>query len=108
MNRRSYIAILALLFTSIAGLSAAQEIEIAPVSDDPYAPDTELPPGLKLIEGDIAVPVHWDETRATYDANLWPGGIVPFDFGPNVTATNQALMQAAMDEWESLADVQFI
>lgn len=110
MSRFKRISLLqALLGLALAGgVSPAQEVEIAPWSDDPYAPDTELPADLRLIEGDIAVPLDWEETRATYDVNLWPNGVVPYDFGPNVTVTNQGLMRAAMDEWESLANVRFV
>lgn len=110
MNRSKRIttleSVLGLLLA--ASMSAAQVTEIGPSSDAPFAPDTELPPDLRLIEGDIAVPMDWVETRATYDVNLWPSGVIPFEFGPNVSGANQGLMQAAMDEWESLADVAFV
>jgi len=38
----------------------------------------------------------------------WPGGIVYYEFDANVSAEQQALMHAAMDEWQfSGADVSF-
>lgn len=91
-----------------SGLSIASAQDLATDDTDPYAPLTQLPPDLRLIDGDIAVPRDWVETRTAYTADLWSNGVVPYDFGPNVTQTNQSLMRAAMDEWESLANVQFV
>lgn len=67
-----------------------------------------IPEGYIAIEGDILVPANFYQTRGTYNFNLWPEGIVPYQFDPNVIAENQALMRAAMDEWESVAIVRFV
>ncbi|MDX2201010.1 MAG: M12 family metallopeptidase [Phycisphaerae bacterium] len=94
-----------LVFCSAAAITFAQQ----PPDDALYQPVGSLPEGLKLIEGDIAVPIAFDETRATYvEQTLWPTGLVRFQYNPNVSGANRALMRAAMDEWESLANVTFV
>lgn len=85
---------------------AAQTLDVADA--DPYAPVAEIPADLRVLEDDILIPRAWDQQRTAYVVNLWTNGVVPFEFGPNVTQTNQDLMRAAMDEWESLADVSFV
>ena len=67
-----------------------------------------IPERLKLIDGDIVVPMDYDETRATYDVSFWPNGVVPYEFDGSVNGTNQTRMIAAMVEWEGLADVNFV
>lgn len=70
-----------------------------------------VPDGYMIIEGDIVVPKDFFErggVSATFASNLWPGGIVPYVFNANVTAQNQALMLAAMSEWETRANIHFI
>ena len=44
---------------------------------------------------------------ATNDLS-WPGGIVPYLFDTNITATQQAVYLAGMREWELAANIQFI
>ncbi len=66
-----------------------------------------IPERLKLIDGDIVVPIDFDESRATFGTSLWPNGRVPYEFATNVGSTNEQRMIAAMQEWESLADVNF-
>ena len=67
-----------------------------------------IPRGFKVIEGDIVVPEDFDtSTRATYAANLWPGGVVPYEFDANVTPANAAAMLVAMAQWEAIANVDF-
>ncbi len=106
------------LMLSSAGVALGQDFQAAgpvgvrqePVAAgaDPFAPVTEIPSDLVQLEDDILVPREWIQNRTAYVVNLWPGGVVPYEFGPNVTVTNQGLMRAAMDEWESLANVQFV
>lgn len=69
---------------------------------------TKLPENLMMIDGDIAVPRDFDATSATYGVDYWPSGVVPYSFSSNVTTANRNLMLAAMAEWESLANVDFI
>jgi len=66
-----------------------------------------IPPGYKVVEGDIIVPD--DQTIAgTYAPDLWPNGRVYFVCDDNVTIPNRQAMRAAMAEWEAVANVQFI
>ena len=71
----------------------------------------DLPDGWMLIEGDILVPEDFFEEsgapRSAAAPNTWPGGIVPYEFDPAVSADNRARMLAAMSEWEEVADVHF-
>ena len=46
--------------------------------------------------------------RGVWHDDRWPGGIVPYDFGADATATNQAQARAAMDVIESWANVTFV
>lgn len=46
--------------------------------------------------------------RGTWEANLWPGGVVPFEFDNNVSASNQTAMLAAMGELEAVCNVRFV
>ncbi len=80
----------------------------AALPSDPFAPVLVIPDDLRVLEDDILIPRAWDQQRTAYVVNLWTNGVVPFEFGPNVTQTNQDLMRAAMDEWESLANVSFV
>lgn len=73
----------------------------------PYTISQNIPPGTILVEGDILLPARGGE-RSTTDANLWPGGIVPYVFDPGVASVNQGRMRAAMDEWELYANVHFV
>jgi len=66
-----------------------------------------IAPGYKVVEGDIVVPD--DGTIAgTYAPNLWPNGRVVYVFEDAVTAAHRSDMRAAMDEWERVANVQFV
>src|SRR5438105_121965 len=66
-----------------------------------------IPPGYKLIEGDILVPIN-PRPDGTYATNLWPNGVIPFEFDSDVTATNRQNMLNAMAEWENVANVHFV
>lgn len=79
----------------------------------------DLPPGYMIIEGDIQVPIAEFERRysqfqsdasaaspdGAFETNLWPSGIVPYEFDGNVTAISQTLMIQAMGSWENARDV---
>jgi len=69
-----------------------------------------IPPGFKVIGGDIVVPEAFGEggVAATYNTNLWPDGIIPYEFDPNVTPANAAAMLVAMTWWENVAAVDFV
>ena len=75
--------------------------------DDPFAPyENGIPEGYKVIEGDILIPKV--EEEGTFDSNLWTNGIIPYQFDSNVNNTNRNRAVAAMGEWESVANVDFI
>ena len=63
--------------------------------------------GFELVEGDLVLPVE-ARGRATYDATLWTGGIIPYSFSGTISGAEQAQMRAAMDSWESEAGVTFV
>jgi len=68
-----------------------------------------IPFGFKVIDGDIVVPEDFDaQTAATYATNVWPGGVVPYEFDANVTGPNAAAMLVAMSWWENVAAVDCI
>lgn len=68
-----------------------------------------IPLGFKVIDGDIIVPEDFDgQTATTYATNVWPGGVVPYEFDANVTGPNAAAMLVAMSWWENVAAVDFI
>jgi len=70
--------------------------------DDPQG----IPLGCRIIEGDIIVP----EISVTgiYATNLWPNGIVPYEFDPAVTSENRARALGSMREWEMASGVVFM
>lgn len=71
----------------------------------------DLPDGHVLIEGDVVVPEGFrddiDGLLSATAPNLWPGGVVPYEFDPGVSSSNQAAMRAAMSEWEAVANIDF-
>ncbi len=46
--------------------------------------------------------------RSTWNANLWPGGVVPYTVDAAVTTTNRNRLRAAMDELQTVARIQFV
>ena len=79
------------------------------------APDVDNYDGDRdyvVVEGDILllpemVEVIASSPNATYLPQLWPNGIVRFEFNANVTTISRTLMLAAMAEWERVATVDF-
>jgi hypothetical protein len=92
-------------------LGSPGTISVSAGDDDPAPP---VPPGCQLIEGDIIVPLpppgtHWPKGVYIPTAtDYWPGGVVPYEFDSNVTASNRSRMLDAMHEWERVAEVWFI
>jgi len=73
----------------------------------------DIPPGYTLIEGDILVRTsfvkeHQLNPQATWTANLWPNGVVPYEFDANVTQANRTAMLQAMTDWQNVAAVSFV
>jgi hypothetical protein len=82
---------------------------LAQAGDDLQPPgELDLPAGHIIIEGDIIVPESFLDSRSTYATNTWPGGVVPYEFNANVSATNRTLMRVAMDDWEARANISFV
>jgi hypothetical protein len=48
------------------------------------------------------------DDRSLYNANLWPGGVVPYVLNANVTAVNAAAMRHSMDMIELVANITFV
>lgn len=77
-----------------------------------------VPTGFVLVEGDMLLPESFvnalrqqkqspNAPTATYQTNLWPNGIVPYEFDANVTATNQTDMLNAMAVLTNVANLNF-
>ncbi len=70
-----------------------------------------LLPGWFIIEEDIAVPPDYFRVRAPYQSNLWTGGVVPFQFDPNLSGSdNAARRQICLDmmqQWANAASLTF-
>ncbi|MGH9832528.1 MAG: M12 family metallopeptidase [Blastocatellia bacterium] len=65
-----------------------------------------ITPGYKIIEGDMQVPIA-HSPESTFERNLWPGGIVYYNFDLNVSPANQEIARAAMRVWMNVANVTF-
>ncbi len=46
--------------------------------------------------------------EGAWRANLWPGGIVPYTFGPSVTASRAAAIRVSMDILQTVCRVSFV
>ena len=49
--------------------------------------NVDITPGFKIIEGDIQVPE--SGTRMPFASNLYPNGVIPYEFDANVNQANQ-------------------
>jgi len=78
--------------------------------------DADVPPGYKLIEGDILVPIDFTFTKTAdgrstsgvFATNWWPGGLVPYTFAADVTAGNRTNTVNALAEWEAVTHLTFV
>ncbi|MBX3376735.1 MAG: hypothetical protein KF678_07000 [Phycisphaeraceae bacterium] len=75
----------------LAGLALAQPKDVQPPRDSLMCvlPPQDVPEGL-------------------WNANLWPGGIIPYTVDAAVTQQNRDRLRAAMDELESVCGVRFV
>ncbi len=73
---------------------------------DPCDNPQGIPPGHIIIEGDIIVPEI--SITGVYATNLWPNGIVPYEFDPAVTSLNRTRAVGSMADWEIVSSVDFI
>jgi hypothetical protein len=78
----------------------------ADAATEPLEP---LVPGYRLVEGDILVPDRpgSDATWSTA-CDLWPEGLVYFEFDDNVVTDNRNRMREAMDEVIGVCGVVFL
>jgi len=68
----------------------------------PDTPEAREPRPCKIDYAQMPQP------RGVYSTNLWPNGIVPFEFDANVTPTNVAAMLQAMQELTQVASITFV
>jgi hypothetical protein len=105
--------LLLLSLTIFLGLGTASGQQSSPpdVGNSGAAGRIHLPnpltPGYVLV-GDIQRPQGYDSYGSLYAPNLWNAGIVFYSLDLNVSATDEALIRAAMDDWEEVADLVFI
>jgi hypothetical protein len=109
MKRSLFLTILMAL-TIVLSLPAVHgDDSVVLYGDLPHEPCDDpqgIPPGCTIIEGDIIVPEI--STMGVYATNLWPNGIVPYEFDPAVTTENRARALGSMREWEISSGVDFI
>jgi hypothetical protein len=82
--------------SALPGFQSAQELP----------KKTNITPGYKIIEGDIQVPESYSP-ESTFQINLWPNGVVYYEFDDNVIPAMRTAMLSAMAEWTSVANVTF-
>ena len=61
-----------------------------------------------VVHGDMILPKSLWIKKTHYYSSLWPGGIIPYQFEPDVSETNRDRMRVAMDEWEAAANLRFV
>lgn len=80
-------------------------------ADDRYVPKPPIPSGFRLVGGDILLPLRFALPKSPFSPQgnrRWTNGIVPYEFDPNVAATNQAGILVAMAKWQAVTAVQFV
>jgi len=105
--------VLAAIFSRHSDMKAQDNA--LPSTDSSQTEADGVPPGYRIIEGDILVPIangtvsaaQVNTPSAVFSTNFWPNGIVPYEFDANVSAANQTAMLAAMADWEAATNVHF-
>ena len=71
---------------------------------------TGLPEGDVIIMGDIAMPAEYAEVGAlaTYGANTWINGIVPYTFAANLKGVEKQAVRDAMSLWQDVSGLKFV
>lgn len=82
------------------------QAQITSAQTDQFKPKQNITPGFKIVSGDIQVPLK-SSPEATFERNLWPAGIVYYEFDANVIQANRDAALAAMNEWSRIASVVF-
>ncbi len=111
MLRRSVLPVILIASMTLGQTpSVSQDGRRSPEAGSAGSKAPSIPDGFMLIEGDILVPVDFfkrSPDKVAYTPDLWPGGVVPYEFDANVTAANRTAMEAAMVNWEDVAAVDF-
>jgi len=98
----------ALLLLVGLGTASAQSADIpAPPLPWGSTPD-DIPEGTMIIEGDIIVPIGFNQIDMPWADNFWPNGVVDYEFDGNVTADNRVRMRNAMALWSAVAQVTWV
>jgi len=93
----------ALLILAIAaGVEAADR-------PNPLAPYEGIPEGYIVVQGDMLIRIDGGRgVQGGFFYNLWPAGVVPYDFDTNVDSTNRDAMRLAMNEIQDVCAAIFI
>ena len=80
-----------------------------PAATEPESTATgpQLPEGWVILDGDMLMPGDI-ASRDCYVTNTWPGGVIPFQLANDLDPAVESEMMLAMNEWESLINVQFV
>src|SRR5262249_24329874 len=103
-----WLSLVALLLLGLAPAWAQAPDEIPVPLQEWGETSDDIPDGYMIIEGYILVPIGFDQINAPpWATNLWPNGVVPYEFDTSVTADHRTAMLAAMAEWTAVANVTF-
>jgi hypothetical protein len=69
-----------------------------------------VPPGYRLIDGDMLFPISFNPAiDGFFQANQWPGGVVPFDIdAASLNIADVIAANAAMQSWSAIAGITFV
>jgi len=95
-------------FLTVATLAtlAAPPAPVAGATDSLDGARPPAEPHAPAWSCEILIPE--SESRDAFTSSTWPGGVVPYEFHPNVDAVNQGRTRAAMDEIEAVCAVRFV
>lgn len=94
----------------LAALFCVLAVSVAAVANSPYPPHPLWPEEKAAPR----VPCTADElpfgrrARGAWTPNLWPGGVVPYEFDPEVTQIDRDRFRIAMDELQTVANLTFV
>lgn len=98
------LLVLLVLVCCVGGANAQDQTETTQGQELPRK--TNLTRGFKIVRGDIQVP-EAASPEAAFALNLWPNGVVFYEFDANVTPANRAIMRGAMQSWSAISSVVF-